>query len=82
MKNILSLPLPPQLVPCVFRASLVLLSRGLETVDKSIACVQESPPGGVVGGGVAGGVVGGGVAPVDHASVKSPEPRHHASIMK
>jgi hypothetical protein len=73
MKNILSLPLPPQLVPCVFRASLVLLSRGLETVDKSIACVQESPPGGVVGGGV---------APVDHASVKSPELCQNASIMK
>jgi hypothetical protein len=42
MKNILSFLVPAvQPVPCTFKALLVMLIRGLETCDKSVACVQD-----------------------------------------
>ena len=80
MKNIFSFPRPPHDVPCVFRPGTVESWKGLDTLDRSVACMHESPVGGDVGDGVVGAGVGG--SPEDHVNVNVPCPEENASTRK
>jgi hypothetical protein len=79
MKNIFSFPRPPHDVPCVFRPATVESRKGLDTLDRSVACMHESPVGDDVGAGVGAGVGGG---PADHVNVNVPRPEENASTRK
>jgi hypothetical protein len=67
-------------VPWVFRPVTVDSCKGLDTIDRSVACAHESPVGDDVGDGVVGAGVGG--SPEDHVNVNEPLPEENASTRK